>query len=127
MSVGYSTIVAIKSVEAQAKKLGFDLAASRFHSMNSDSIDLIPSSDALPIYSRDATIMSGHLHEIRAFLRGIEWAREYDDLIKVSNTKKRKQGEDKEMARREAIRIKQEQKKMWNVLRNIKEDDEVPF
>ena len=91
MSIGYETILRIRRIEEQANDFGFRFAnAKNYSSSYGDRICLMPATDvALPIYSRDAEIFSGTLDEVDRFLRGVEWAREYDRMIKVSNHKVR--------------------------------------
>lgn len=87
MSIGYETILRIRCIEEQANDLGFRFAnAEHFNLTYGDRICLMPATDvALPLYSRDAEIFSGTLDEVGVFLRGIEWARDYDRMLKVSN------------------------------------------
>ena len=91
MSIGYETILRIRQVEEQANDLGFRFANAKTYSQTyGDRICLMPATDiSLPIYTRDAEIFTGTLDDVRTFLRGIEWAREYDRMIKVSNHKVR--------------------------------------
>ena len=91
MSIGYETILRIRRIEEQATDLGFRFAnAKHFSQSYGDRICLMPATDvALPIYTRDAEIFSGTLDDVRIFLRGIEWARDYDRMLKVSNFKTR--------------------------------------
>jgi hypothetical protein len=37
--------------------------------------------DSLPIYARDAELFCGTITELGHWLRGIRWAREYDDML----------------------------------------------
>ena len=55
-----------------------------------DTVALKPKdADSLPIYSRDAEVFVGSLTDLQYWLRGVEWAREYDRMIKISDDKKR--------------------------------------
>lgn len=55
-----------------------------------DTVALKPKdADSLPIYSRDAEVFVGSLTDLQYWLRGVEWARDYDRMIKVSDDKKR--------------------------------------
>ena len=47
----------------------------------------------MPHYRRDAVIFTGTLEEIELWIQGIEWARQYDDMLKISNSKKREERE----------------------------------
>ena len=90
MNIGFDVIEEIERVKERASRLGFVLAKPKYPYDFDSCISLIPKDqDSLPIYTRDADIFSGKLHEVKSFLRGIEWARGYDALLKVSNDDKR--------------------------------------
>jgi hypothetical protein len=55
--------------------------------------------DCLPHYSRDADIFIGTLEEINTWLTGVEWARGYEEMLKLGNDKKRKEKEQVERNR----------------------------
>lgn len=97
MAIGWNDVQRMKRVEAQANELGFMFATGRlsFDPSNSDSglIVLKPLGDALPHYSRDAEIKYGTLEQIETWLAGVVWARQYDDLLKISHSKKRESKE----------------------------------
>jgi hypothetical protein len=91
---GYNTILKIRRLEERCSKLGFMLCHAKHHLNHEDVVALKPKDiDSLPIYSRDVELFVGTLEELEYWLRGIEWSRQYDEMIKVSNSKKR---EDKE-------------------------------
>ena len=94
--IGYNTILKIRKLEERCSNLGFMLCHAKHH-MNhefGDVVALKPKDiDSLPIYSRDAELFVGTLEELEYWLRGVEWSRQYDEMLKVSNSKKR---EDKE-------------------------------
>lgn len=97
MSIGYETILRIRRIEQQATALNFKFA-KYFSQTYGDRICLMPATDiSLPIYTRDAEIFSGSLDEVGVFLRGIEWARDYDRMLKVSNDKVRAKKEQDEL------------------------------
>ena len=86
--IGWMDVQRVKRVEEVANKMGFMLAAGSYTWGNdspSNPIYLKPLDDMLPQYSRDAEIFSGSLEEIDRFLLGITWARQYDEILKVSN------------------------------------------
>ena len=58
---------------------------------------------ALPIYTRDAELYSGTLEQIRTWVMGVNWARNYDGMLKLSDEKKRQKKED-EYRHREMLR-----------------------
>lgn len=88
MSTSWDKFKQCKRVEALANKLGFEMAAGR-DKWNNSAIYLLPLDDKLPHYSRGAEIYQGTVEDIDEWLKGIEWAREYDNMLKLSNDKKR--------------------------------------
>jgi hypothetical protein len=42
---------------------------------------LYPKQDSLPIYSRDAELFTGTIEQLEVWLRGLEWARDYDRML----------------------------------------------
>jgi len=118
---GYQTILRIRRIEEAVTKLGFMLSNSKhgWDNSNPDMIALKPrDDDAVPIYSRDAEIFRGTLEELEVWLRGVEWAREYDDHLRISDAKKRVQGEDRERQRIAEMRKQEQQKMILGVLKS---------
>jgi len=101
MTIGWDDVQRMKRVEAKANELGFMFATGRYIFGNEpiSYICLKPKDDGLPHYSRDAEIFTGTLDDIDVWLRGIEWARNYDEMIKLSNNKKRVEKEQLERNR----------------------------
>lgn len=64
--------------------------------------------NSLPIYRRDAELFVGTLEQLEVWLRGVEWARQYDTMLKVSDDKKRKRKEQDELNRQLVLRLKDE-------------------
>lgn len=93
---GFETIKTLRDFEQTCHTLGFEIAKSTYFR---DGIALKPADDNLPHYSRDAELFSGSIEEAIVWLRGIQWARDYDDLLKVSTDKKRSEQEQKERNR----------------------------
>lgn len=94
MAVGWNTVQKIKRVEDMANKMGFEFSVgSNHYSDLGDSIHLIPIGDALPHYRRGAEIFSGSIEDIGTWLEGLQWARNYDEMLRVSNEKKRTERE----------------------------------
>ena len=93
---GFGTIKIIRDFEQTCYELGFEIAQSRF---DRASIALKPMDDRFPHYSRDAELFNGSIEEARVWLRGLQWAREYDEMLKVSTDKKRGDQEQKERNR----------------------------
>lgn len=97
MNIGYHTILQMRRAEAKANELGFMFAYPKhgWHGSNGQEFLALKPKDAdsLPIYSRDAQMFSGTLDDVEHFMLGIEWARNYDNMLKVSDTKKRERKE----------------------------------
>ena len=91
MALGWDDIQRIKRVEARASALGFEFANgdAGWGTDVFSSIHVKPAGDLLPIYSRNATFFSGSVESIQSWLDGIEWARHYDEVLKLTNNKKR--------------------------------------
>lgn len=94
---GYNTILEVRRLEAEVDKLGFMFAHSR-HNYNNEFGDVVAlkpkDKDSLPIYARDAEMFVGTLKDLQYWLKGVEWARQYDCMLKVSDENKRAKKED---------------------------------
>lgn len=111
---GYNTILKIRKLEERCSSLGFMLChAKHYHHEFGDVVALKPKDvDSLPLYSRDAELFIGTLEELEYWLRGVEWSRQYDEMLKVSNSKKR---ETKEQLVRN--------RKLFSILKNEKVEE----
>jgi hypothetical protein len=91
MSTNWNTVQLIRNVEAGANSMGFELAPGRdtWGSNSGTLIYVVPLDDKLPHYSRGAEIFQGTIEDISIWLKGIRHAREYDEMIKLSNNTKR--------------------------------------
>ena len=93
--MNWDDVQRMKRVEAKVEELGMKFTAESFgmswaaSNGGSESICLRPKDDCLPHYSRDARIFAGTLEQIEVWLKGVEWARGYDDTLKLSNNEKR--------------------------------------
>jgi hypothetical protein len=89
---GYETVLRIKRLERDLDELGFIMAHSR-HRYDREFGDVVAikpkDADSLPIYARDAEIFTGSIEQLEQWLRGVEWARSYDRMLKVSDEAKR--------------------------------------
>jgi len=93
---GYNEIVRLRRIEKELDELGLKLAQPKdgWNTADLNYIAVVPKdTDSLPIYSRDAQLFLGSLEELNVWLRGVEWARQYDDLLKVSSKEKRERKE----------------------------------
>ena len=97
MALNWDDLQRVKRIEARANALGFEFKSSD-HSWidSSNAIYVKPKDDLLPLYSRDATFFKGTLESIENWLDGIEWARRYDELLRLTNDKKRAAKEQQE-------------------------------
>ena len=99
---GWTTIEKIRSLEKQVDELGLKFAKYPHGDWteNHNALSLMPKdADSLPVYRRDASIYAGSLEGLEHWLRGVEWARNYDEMHKLSNTDKRGAAEQKERNR----------------------------
>ena len=120
---GYKTILTLRYLEKEVDKLGFVLESPRSSSWGNSDLDdrvsIIPKDEnALPIYTRDAEIFTGTLESLRIWLQGVHWAREYDNMISLSDDKKRAKKEDYERARQFSAKQRQ-------LLEDLKKDHTV--
>lgn len=109
---GYHTVLMVERIKERADKLGFMLCYPRHGWGGSDRVDTVAikpkDNDALPIYARDAQLFNGTLDDLNAFFSGIEWARQYDDMLRLSNEKKRERKEQDERNRKLVALLKDE-------------------
>lgn len=101
---GYNAVLTLRRLEADVDALGFMLCAPRHGNWGGDDFNdrvaIKPKdADSLPIYNRDAELFVGTLDQLRVWLTGVQWAREYDMMLKLSDEKKRAVKEDAERAR----------------------------
>jgi hypothetical protein len=91
--IGFRDIQRIERVQETARQLGMQLGRPSF-SYDKDVITLYPAGDeSLPIYSRDTPLFTGDLDQVESFLTGLQWARNYDKMIRLSTDKRRSKKE----------------------------------
>lgn len=91
--VGFKTYQEFLQVNAECERLGFRMGDPK-HRYGEDFISLYPNGqEDLPVYSRDASLFTGNLSEVKQFLAGVRWARDYDKMLKVSSDSKRQRKE----------------------------------
>jgi hypothetical protein len=115
---GWETIQKIKRVEQMVDELGFKFAKSKHSEWtdNHGALSLKPKDpDALPIYSRDAELFIGTVERLEDWLAGVQWAREYDRMLKLTDEKKRNNAEQKER-NRQLMRTLKEGKRVEGVV-----------
>ena len=115
---GWNTIQRIKRVEEQVDKLGFKFSKSKHSDWTEDhgALSLVPKDhEALPIYTRDAELFIGTVERLEDWLAGVQWAREYDRMLKLSDEKKRGAAEQKER-NRQLMRTLKEGKRVEGIV-----------
>lgn len=118
-AIGMVTIRRIDRVRKQCEDLGFALTSNP-HNHSWDEITLVPATDALPVYSRDAQIFIGDLDSVEAFVRGIAWSRDYDSShLRISTDKKRQQAE-QDYRNRILVKTMKTGRKIKDPLRELK-------
>jgi hypothetical protein len=141
MPMGWDDVQRVKRVEDKANDLGLRLTCSNKSWVDVGSgltlIYLRPKDDCLPHYNRDAEIFCGSIESIELWLQGVEWARTYEQLLKLSSDKKRKEKEQTERNRQLMRTIKTGRKvegiigatdvNEWRAHLEEEFDDEIPF
>ena len=98
---GWSIIQKIRSLEEKADRLGMKFAPCKY----SENVALIPKdSHALPIYCRDAELFAGSLEAADYFMRGIEWARDYDCMVIAKDMDKKRERKEQDERNRILLR-----------------------
>lgn len=110
---GYNDILKYRRLEKECDEFGFMMCHPR-HYNTSEYGSLVAvkpkDMDALPVYARDAELFVGTLDQLDIWLRGVEWARQYDEMLRLSNQKKRERKEQDERNRILVAILKQEAK-----------------
>jgi hypothetical protein len=82
---GYETILKIRHLEKECDDLGFMLCRSKYGHGRIDGLDMLAlkpkDESSLPVYSRDAELFCGSIADLDVWLRGIQWARQYDRMV----------------------------------------------
>ena len=114
---GWNTIQRIRNLEEKIDLLGFKFAKSKHGDWTDDhgALSLLPKDmDALPMYNRDAELFVGSLERLEDWLAGVQWARDYDRMCKISTDKTRAAAEQKER-NRQLMRTLKEGKRIEGV------------
>jgi hypothetical protein len=115
---GWNTIQRLARIEEQIDKLGFKFSKPKHGDWDQmeRSLSLVPKdANSLPIYSRDAELYVGSLEQLETWLHGVEWARNYDMMLILTDEKKRTAAEQKER-NRQLIRTLKEGKRVKGVV-----------
>jgi hypothetical protein len=125
---GYSTYNQWKRIEDFADKLGFRIGNPKHGNwahrdgVETDMVAIFPKGEELPVYTRDAEIFCGTFSQLQNFLLGWERAQSYDNILRMTTDKRRKEFEDKERERQRLAKERLEKKEMWTVLKRQKQD-----
>jgi hypothetical protein len=97
---GYETILKIRRIEKICEQLGFMFSDSKYGGMGTyDMLALKPKDqESLPPYSRDAELFCGTIDQLEMWLRGVQWARDYDRMlfgVKHDKTRERKEQDER--------------------------------
>ncbi len=114
MVAGWQLLKKYRDVEERANEIGLKMGPSRYNGFEFDTIALFPKDECLPIYNREAEVFSGSLQDIDKWIRGVEWSRNYDNLMMSKNDEKRETAERKYQQREllKTIRDGEKQKKI---------------
>ena len=109
---GYHTILKCERIKERADKLGFMLCYPRHGWGAERGVDYVAikpkDQDSLPIYARDAELFCGTIDDLNSFFAGLEWARQYDEMLRVSSSVKRERKEQDERNRKLVALLKDE-------------------
>lgn len=90
---GYALILKVKRLEEEIHKMGFRWGYSKHGGWGDhdfgEMVSIFPRDEELPAYSRDAAIFTGSINQLETWIQGVNWARDYDMLMKISDEKKR--------------------------------------
>jgi len=108
---GWNTIKTIRRLEERAQKLGMKFTNNRHDDMYGELVALVPKdSDELPIYCRDAQLFVGTLEGAEYWMRGVEWARDYDRMVVDKNTDDKRKRKEQDERNKQLVLILKNQK-----------------
>ena len=112
---GYSTVLEVRKLEEDLDKMGLMMCYPKHAWGNNEHGEYVAvkpkDAESLPIYSRDAELFQGSLRDLRSWITGVEWARNYDMMLRVSDEKKRTRKEQDQRNRNLLQAIKFEKEK----------------
>lgn len=85
---GYQTVLEVRRLEEDLAKMGLMMCYPKggWGEERGELVAVKPKDqDSLPIYSRDAELFCGTLRELRCWMVGVDWARSYDMMLRVSD------------------------------------------
>jgi hypothetical protein len=94
---GYNTVLQIRRLEEDLSLLGFMMCYPKHGWGAERGVDYVAvkpkDQDSLPIYARDAEMFCGTIDDLRSWIDGVKWARDYDRMLRLSDDKKRERKE----------------------------------
>lgn len=112
---GYTTIQKFRRLEQQLYDLGFTAQQPR-HGRNVmgeyvDLVAVIPKdAESLPIYTRDAELFVGTIDELEQWVRGVNWARDYDSMMFGAKHNSNRERKEKDYRNRQIANILKSEK-----------------
>lgn len=105
---GYNFVLRLRRFEQEIDKLNMRMGHPKHGGVREvDMISLMPKDDeSLPIYARDAELFIGTIEQAEEWVKGIQWARQYDNLLRLSDDKKRTRKEQDERNRQLLRKLK---------------------
>lgn len=111
---GYETVLEIRRLEKDLDDFGLMMCHPKHAWGSSEYGEYVAvkpkDDDSLPIYTRDAELFQGTLRDLKIWMVGIQWARSYDMMLKISDEKKREKAEQKARNRQLMDKLKGEEK-----------------
>lgn len=105
-----TTYYEFKRFEELAERLGFVVKPSKYH--YNDAIAIYPTAEKWPCYDTGFEFWSGSIEEMTAFMRGIEKALQYAEVLGWN----RKKAEENYIKKVEKQRLCHEKKRVANIL-----------
>jgi hypothetical protein len=94
MMSGYNNILKVRRFEERVHGMGLRIGYPRYRiGEDGDMLSLMPRDHEWPLYSRDAEMFIGTIYSATSWLDGLEFARNYDDMLKVGSRTKRERKE----------------------------------
>jgi hypothetical protein len=91
---GNNNIRKVRRIEERVHGMGLRIGYPRYRTgEDGDMLSLMPRDHEWPLYSRDAELFIGTIDSATSWLDGLEFARNYDDMLKVCSRTKRERKE----------------------------------
>lgn len=105
---GYNLVLKIRRLEEECDKLGFMMCHSKYGYYRDfgDVVAVKPKDDvALPIYSRDAELFCGTIDQLEIWLKGIQWARDYDYMLFGKTNESKRERKEQDYRNRQIVEV----------------------